>query len=236
MIDNLPKISIVTPIRNNKKDIVLLNFNYIIYPKDKIEWVVIDDGETPIDKFIPNDNRIKYYYLRKENIIEINNKLLSEKKIKKINIGVSYSSNIIIINFFPNTFYHPKYIIDNVNFLLKSNKKCVGSPNVYNFDTKYLISSGEINNNMINKCKMNSLIYHKSFWNKLKFNNNINNNNSHKFLKSRIKDVKTYDSKNYIVNLYTILESKLTDEYINNKNGWHFWEIPDKIFLKLLDN
>ena len=82
MIDNLPKISIVTPIRNNKKDIVLLNFNYIIYPKDKIEWVVIDDGETPIDKFIPNDNRIKYYYLRKENIIEINNKLLSEKILK----------------------------------------------------------------------------------------------------------------------------------------------------------
>ena len=248
MVDTLPKISIITPLRNNKKDIILLNFNYIIYPKEQIEWIIIDDGEKPIDKYIPNDIRIKYYHLNKESITNINKRLLADNKIKKIkndkylnlgtklNIGVSYSSNNIIVNYFPNTLYHPKYILDNIDLLLKSNKKCIGSPNVFNFDTKYLISSGEINNNMIDKCKMNSLIYQKQFWIKCKYNNNINNNNSYKFLKSRIKDIKTYDSKNYIVNLYTILPSKLTDEYINSKNGWHFWEIHDELFLKLLDN
>lgn len=36
-----------------------MHFNY---PPEKIEWIIIDEGKEPINKLLPNDSRIKYFY------------------------------------------------------------------------------------------------------------------------------------------------------------------------------
>jgi glutaredoxin-related protein len=76
---NLPYISIITPTNNRRQFFKLMyhNFININYPKDKIEWIIIDDGTDPIKNLIPFDNNhIKYYYF--------DHTLLYKEFVKKI--------------------------------------------------------------------------------------------------------------------------------------------------------
>lgn len=63
-MENLPKVSIITPTYNKKSFFTLAvhNFLSLDYPKDKLEWIILDDGDESIKDVLPNDNRIKYYY------------------------------------------------------------------------------------------------------------------------------------------------------------------------------
>ena len=40
---------------------------FLVYPKEKLEWVIIDDGEDPIEDLLPKDDkRINYIKLPKK--------------------------------------------------------------------------------------------------------------------------------------------------------------------------
>jgi len=62
--DEIPGVSIITPTFNRKNTIKLsvVNFLSFDYPKNKIEWIIIDDSDEPIREILPDDERIKYYY------------------------------------------------------------------------------------------------------------------------------------------------------------------------------
>ena len=66
--EKFPKISIITPTigRPNMFRLALYNFKSSTYPKDKMEWIILDEGDTPIKSMLPNDSRIKYHYISKE--------------------------------------------------------------------------------------------------------------------------------------------------------------------------
>jgi glycosyltransferase involved in cell wall biosynthesis len=63
-MENLPKVSIVTPTYNKKTflSIAIQNFLSFDYPKDKLEWIILDDSDESVRDILPNDSRIKYYY------------------------------------------------------------------------------------------------------------------------------------------------------------------------------
>lgn len=87
----LPKISLITPTYNKHAFIKLAieNFYNIDYPKDLIEWIIVDDSDKPIN--LPDkakeDERIKYYYFTKEDIKNLYSKFVIEfhKNRKKFN-------------------------------------------------------------------------------------------------------------------------------------------------------
>ena len=60
----------MTPTANRRDlfKLAIYNFKNIDYPKEKIEWIIIDDGTDSIRDMLPEDDRIKYYYLA--NIIQ----------------------------------------------------------------------------------------------------------------------------------------------------------------------
>lgn len=89
----LPNVSIVTPIynKNNFLKLACHNFLSFDYPSEKLEWIILDDGDTPIKNgIIPNDKRIKYYYYDKDMIKILYNKFIEnynkkKKEYKKLN-------------------------------------------------------------------------------------------------------------------------------------------------------
>ena len=54
---DLPKISIVTPTRNRKDlfQIWIDNYKRIDYPSNKIEFIIVDDGEENLKDILPKD-------------------------------------------------------------------------------------------------------------------------------------------------------------------------------------
>ena len=67
--EELPYISIVTPTYNRSEfwELMYSNFKRTDYPKDRMEWIIVDD--SPMNKrlkpFIVKDPRIKYHYINK---------------------------------------------------------------------------------------------------------------------------------------------------------------------------
>ncbi len=81
-----PKVSLITPTYNKKKfvDLMLNNFNNFDYPKDKLEWIILDDSNESIAKYLPKDPRIKYYYYDRDMITKMYIGLLDHYKKKRL--------------------------------------------------------------------------------------------------------------------------------------------------------
>ena len=81
--EELPTISIITPTMNRRKffKLSLYNFYNIDYPRDKIEWIIVDEGKESIEKLIPKDDkRIKYIYISDEGRKYIFDEFINKKK------------------------------------------------------------------------------------------------------------------------------------------------------------
>ena len=65
---NLPNISIITPTCNRKSlfPIPIRNFYLFDYPKEKMEWIILDDGNQDLSSILPKDERIKYLKIKTE--------------------------------------------------------------------------------------------------------------------------------------------------------------------------
>ena len=141
--NDLPKISIVTPVRNLPHifKISVLNYTSSSYPKDKKEWIIIDDSE--------NDKTVESLLPSKENREKFNIKYISLSEptelYEKYNIGVKEASNEVIINMAPDDFFYENGLTLLVKELLKSNKKCVGMTQYGCFDINRYISIINVN-------------------------------------------------------------------------------------------
>ena len=81
--DELPIVSIITPTYNKRKffKLSIRNFQKADYPQDKIEWIIIDDGEEEIKDLIPIQDNIKYIKLSQEEIKEYINVNEMDKEV-----------------------------------------------------------------------------------------------------------------------------------------------------------
>ena len=82
---NLPHVSIITPTYNKKEffKLAIHNFMSFDYPRDKLEWIILDDGDESIKDILPNDPRIKYYYYNKETKDQIYKSFIENYKKRK---------------------------------------------------------------------------------------------------------------------------------------------------------
>ena len=64
--DDLPRVSLITSAHNSEKTFFLLlgSFMTLNYPVEKLEWIIIDDGDCSMENLLPKeDTRIKYYFI-----------------------------------------------------------------------------------------------------------------------------------------------------------------------------
>jgi glycosyltransferase involved in cell wall biosynthesis len=142
--NNYPLVSVCTPTFNRRPFIPILIkcFEHQTYPKEKIEWIIIDDGTDKVeDLFLPliekqNESQSQKYIVKYFNY---------EKKMtlgKKRNLAHEKSSGDIILYMDDDDYYPPERITHAVETLQKNPKAlCAGSSAMYiyfkHIDTMY---------------------------------------------------------------------------------------------------
>jgi len=122
---NLPKITVIIPMRNEEKFIekCLLTLLSNDYPNDLMEIIVVDGNSDDSSRKI-----VKEISKKHPNILLLNN----EKKIvpTAMNIGIKKASGEIIIRLDSHSEYAPDYISKCVEYSQKTGAENVGGPMV----------------------------------------------------------------------------------------------------------
>ena len=122
-IYNLPLVSVCTPTYNRRPFIssMIKCFNHQTYPKDKIEWIIIDDGTDKIEDLVCDISNVKYYKYDKKMPLG-----------KKRNIMHEKSQGDILVYMDDDDYYPPDRIMHAVNMLQSHPKAlCAGASEIY---------------------------------------------------------------------------------------------------------
>jgi len=100
--------------------LAIYNFNRFIYPREKLEWIIVDNGEENLCDILPIDNRIRYIKLdhsKQYSVAYMRNRCISESK------------HDIICYMDDDDIYRPESILSRVKSLIKYKNngiECVG--------------------------------------------------------------------------------------------------------------
>jgi hypothetical protein len=237
--DELPNVTIITPTRNRKElfCLALNNFYNTEYPPNKLEWVIVDDGDEDqkVKTILPEDNRIKYLELEVETPLPIS---------QKRNIAVQQASNEIILHMDDDDFYYPQHVLSRVKTLLSNEGvKCVGCTQLgcYNVLNQKSFKIGDKHSVLAEA----TMCYYKSFWKERAFFERVKTGEAIHFLKSREKEVAQFPFTYVMIALThkTNVTKKLrTDEETSEKsnvvdgvhNLWNEFDLFTRGLLKRL--
>ena len=247
--EDLPFVSVITPVNSTVTPtsaffITCMSFFKQNYPRDKLEWIIVDDtdtvdeqGKTEIQRILPpEETRIKYV---KCNVRGGSNLGMG----KKLNTAISYikEDSNLICHFYTDAIYPKDSVLSRVTTLLSykdKDKECVGctSVGVYNIFKDSSYSHTETDKQGHDTILQEStLLYTKSFWEVSNFAETLKNDNiwnvvSIPFIINRYSQVITLD--------YTVVGIKIEcrpgvskDEGIK---GFQFIEIYGTTVLESL--
>jgi glycosyltransferase involved in cell wall biosynthesis len=105
---DLPFVSLCTPTFNRRPFIpyMIKCFEHQTYPKDRIEWIIIDDGTDSIGDIVSNIPQVKYFYYEEKMLLG-----------KKRNLMHSKCKGDIIIYMDDDDYYPPERISHAVDML-----------------------------------------------------------------------------------------------------------------------
>lgn len=118
-----PFVSVCTPTFNRRPFIksMIECFNNQDYPKDRLEWIIIDDGTDKIEDLLKDVNEVKYFKYDTKMALGQKRNLLHEK-----------SSGTIIVYMDDDDYYPPQRISHAVQTLIYNPKAlCAGSSEMY---------------------------------------------------------------------------------------------------------
>ncbi|MEX0597717.1 MAG: glycosyltransferase family A protein [Candidatus Paceibacterota bacterium] len=119
----LPFVSICTPTFNRRPFIsaMIECFNHQDYPKDKIEWIILDDGTDKIGDLVTNIPQVKYFKYDEKMTLGKKRNLMHEK-----------SRGDIIVYMDDDDYYPPQRVSHAVEMLLsRPDALCAGSSRMY---------------------------------------------------------------------------------------------------------
>jgi hypothetical protein len=160
----LPDISIVTITYNRRLFMPLAKYSYMIqsYPEDKIEWVIVDDGDDPIEDTLIGVPNVNYIRLDKKTSI-------GEKR----NIGIQSAMYDTIVMMDDDDVYPNNSILHRVAMLAKEpRKECVFCTTIPCYDIQKHISFMNVPPNtlpMSQRVSEATLAFTRSFWQERKF-------------------------------------------------------------------
>ena len=212
--EDLPNISVCIPTYNRSKffKLILLNYEQTNYPQDKIEWIILDDGNKNNEDLIPKDKKnIRYIY----NKTKLN---LGEKRNKLVQL----SKNNIIVMMDDDDYYPTNSIRIRVSNLINNNVDCVFCSTIPCFDINKYISyinfqPHELNNK--ERVSEATLTFTKSHWKQNKFNNNKKKQEGYHIINNNSLEI---NPENIIISLSH--RGNMTNRKVPNiqSNGSHY--------------
>lgn len=130
--DECPNISVLTPTYNRTKFKQLAAFNLHImdYPKDKIEWVILDDGDEP---FFTDENDLnncrKYLSPIKIHYTYNNSRHMTIGEKRNRLVKMSKTKHLAFMD--DDDIYLPTYLRYSITILKHYKAGLVGSPEMY---------------------------------------------------------------------------------------------------------
>jgi glycosyltransferase involved in cell wall biosynthesis len=119
----LPFVSICTPTFNRRPfwPFTIKCFNHQDYPKDKIEWIIIDDGSDLIEDLVKDIPQVKYFKYTEKMTLGKKRNLMHEK-----------SKGDILVYMDDDDYYPPQRVSHAVNMLqTHPNALCAGASEIY---------------------------------------------------------------------------------------------------------
>lgn len=177
----LPCISIITITRNRRKFMPLLiyNFNNMDYPKDLVEWIIIDDGTEPIKDLLPKERNIKYVHLESDTPLTVGYKRNYALK--------HYTQGEYIVHMDDDDIYFSHSISSRIKALISNKRECIGITSLPCMDivnklgfmvgTEYSVLSEA------------SMCYSKAFWDTRNYNESVKTGEAVLFLKDRHSEI-----------------------------------------------
>ncbi len=213
--NDLPTVSIVTITYNRQIFIPLMirNWKEIDYPKDKLEWIIVDDSDSKV--YLKNeinkldDKRIKIIQIPKSNI-----------GVKR-NVGVYHSKHDYIVHFDDDDFYPNKSVITRIRVLLNG-YSITGCNKVNCYD---LLSNNtfEAFDKYVNTISESTMAYKKTVWDSQKFNNDDKICECLNFIKNREDLICTIPSYLIVVQ-FTHNSNTVIRRVSNSLNNYNFLE------------
>jgi len=122
IIKKYPFISICTPTFNRRPfiPIIIKCFEHQTYPKNKMEWIIVDDGTDKIEDLVKHIPQVKYF--------KYNEKLTLGRKR---NITNEKATGEIIIYMDDDDYYPPDRVKHAVDTLTSSKALCAGSSKMF---------------------------------------------------------------------------------------------------------
>lgn len=123
---------------------------------DNKELVIVDDGATSCEEFLPDDNRIRYI------------KIDSPKPLgSKLNIGIKSSNGQIIQKLDDDDYYHQEFLKTTVSKLLGQDPVC----SIVGFDCFLVLiaATGELKFSGNGWCAGGTLCFYRNLWEKRPF-------------------------------------------------------------------
>jgi len=178
-VQSLPFVSIVTITKNRKHlfPIAMQNWLHLTYPKEKLEWVIIDDSQDPsqnlegmLSQLMKAGHDIKYVLLNTGDI----------PVGRKRNIGVEVASHPYIMMMDDDDIYYQDSILSKLSCLITYGKKIAFSRPIAVYDVKneysYVLEGFE-------DIPEASIMFTKEFWfNHAKFDDSVASSEGHSLL------------------------------------------------------
>jgi len=211
---DLPDVSIVTLTYNRPEFMPLAKYSYLIqsYPEDKLEWVIVDDGESIEEQLmgIPN---VKYVRLDQKTGI-------AEKR----NIGVKSAMYDTIVFMDDDDVYPNNSVLQRVAMLKrKPEKECVFSTIIPCYDIeKYtsFMNVPPITLPMSQRVSEATLCFTKKFWEWSPFTEDIGEADT--FIRGREQMCREISPQEVIVSLVHSKNSSSRKTPAGEPNGCHY--------------
>jgi glycosyltransferase involved in cell wall biosynthesis len=164
--DALPNVSIVCVTRNRRLFMPIMKYSYMIqsYPEEKLELVIVDDGDDPIEDTLIGVPNVTYVRLDEKTTI-------GEKR----NIGVAKSMYDIIAFMDDDDVYPNNSVLERVAMMLKAPAKdcafCSVIPCYDIIQYSSFMNAPPLNLPMSQRVSEATLVFTKKFWEARNFGN-----------------------------------------------------------------
>lgn len=214
MVKKYPKVSVCTPTFNRRPFIpfMIKCFENQTYPKDKIEWIIVDDGTDPIEDLVKSVPQVKYFYVDKKMTLG-----------KKRNYMHSKCSGDIIIYMDDDDYYPPERISHAVETLVKNPTYLIAGSSLLAIYYKHIDKMYEFGPYATNHSTAATFAFRKELLKQTKYDEDAEFAEEKKFLKNYTIPLIQLDIKKSILVIShdhnTYNKKNMLDNLQNNKGN-----------------
>jgi hypothetical protein len=216
--DELPDISIITLTKDRRAFMPLAKYCYLLqtYPEDKLEWVIVDDGDDPIEDTLIGIPNVTYVKCEPGMTIAAKRNLAVEKAMYDV-IVVADDDDV----------YPENTVLHRVAMMLKAPaKECAFCTTIPCYDiTRYssFMNIPPITLEMSERVSEATLVFTRKFWEENKFDESVRVGEGGAFIRGREQMCRELSPQEVIVSLVhpqNTSSRKLPD--FKEPNGCHY--------------